>query len=106
MTKPFTSAKDGDGTDGAVVLGWFDEQEADILSFLLTGHLELLDVDDPLGDDPDPLAKALGIGNWGGGPVEPPRDPALARLFPDAYRGDAELSTSIVPSKTASLAID
>ena len=76
----------------AVVLARFDEHEAEILSFLLTGHLELLDVDDPLGADSDPLARALGVANWGGGPVEPPEDPALARLFPDAYRDDAEQS--------------
>jgi hypothetical protein len=76
----------------AVVLARFDEHEAEILSFLLTGHLELLDVDDPLGADPDPLARALGVANWGGGPVEPPQDPALARLFPNAYRDDAEQS--------------
>ena len=76
----------------AVVLARFDKHEAEILSFLLTGHLELLDVDDPLGPDSDPLARALGVANWGGGPVEPPQDPALARLFPDAYRDDAEQS--------------
>lgn len=27
---------------------------------------------------------------WAGEPVQPPEDPALARLFPDAYRGDPE----------------
>jgi hypothetical protein len=78
--------------DEVVVLARFDEREADLLSVLLRQHLELLDVDDPLGPDPDPLAKALGIADWGGGPVEPPRDPALARLFPDGYRDDPEMA--------------
>jgi hypothetical protein len=96
MAKYFSKAKAADVAepefDGTVVLARFGEHEADLLSTLLTRHLELLDVDDPMGPDPDPLALALGMANWGAGPVEPPQDPALARLFPDAYRGDAELS--------------
>ena len=94
MSKPFHPVRDAGPApdDGAVVVAWFDDREAEFLSLLLTDHLELLDEDDPLGPDPDPLALALGIGNWGAGPVEPPKDPALARLFPDAYRNDPEQS--------------
>ena len=95
MSRYFSKARSADvaraGSADVVVVARFDEHEADILSFLLTGHLELLDVDDPLGSDPDPLAQALGIAGFGTGPVEPPQDPALARLFPDAYRGDSEM---------------
>jgi hypothetical protein len=77
----------GRGAQKGRVLGSFDADEAAILRILLTGQLELLDVDDPLGDDPDPLAKALGIGSlWADEPLHVPEDPALARLFPDAYR--------------------
>jgi hypothetical protein len=36
--------------------------------------------------DPDPLAAMVGLSS---GPVERPRDPALARLLPDAYRPGA-----------------
>jgi hypothetical protein len=36
--------------------------------------------------DPDPLAALVGLSS---GPVERPRDPALARLLPDAYRPGA-----------------
>jgi hypothetical protein len=80
----------GRGAAKGTVVVRFDGEEAEVLRVLLAGQLELLDVGDPLGDDADPLAVALGIGSmWTGEPVEPPEDPALARLFPDAYRGDA-----------------
>ena len=36
--------------------------------------------------DPDPLAAMVGLSS---GPVDRPRDPALARLLPDAYRPGA-----------------
>jgi hypothetical protein len=79
----------GRGSAKATVVGRFDGDEVEVLRILLAGQLELLDVDDPLGDEPDPLAKALGIGSmWTDEPIEAPDDPALARLFPDAYRGD------------------
>jgi hypothetical protein len=87
MGRPFKKAKPAEG--GAVVAR-FTEGERDVLRMLLITQLNLLDVEDPLGPDPDPLAAALGIGAWGGGPVKAPDDPALARLFPDAYRGDDE----------------
>ncbi len=89
MPLPFTKGKNA---ASGVVTARFNAQEAEFLRFLLKDHLALLDIDDPLGPDPDPLALALGIGTWGDGPVEPPQDPALARLFPDAYRGDPEQS--------------
>ena len=82
MLQPFEAH-----TSGRVV-GSFSEGQADILRFLLVGHLNLLDEEDPLGDDPDPLAAALGIASIGEGPVTKPENPALARLFPDAYGDD------------------
>jgi hypothetical protein len=87
MARPFEKAKSHQG--GAVVAR-FGENEREILRMLFITELNLLDVEDPLGPDADPLAQALGIGDWGAGPVKAPDDPALARLFPDAYRGDAE----------------
>ncbi|MBS2537596.1 DUF2017 domain-containing protein [Catenulispora sp. NF23] len=68
------------------IVGAFTDGQADVLRFLLTGQLALLDEEDPLGDEPDSLAVALGIAD---GPVKKPDNPALARLFPDAY-GDAD----------------
>lgn len=68
------------------IVGAFTEGQTGVLRFLLTGQLALLDEEDPLGAEPDPLAVALGIAD---GPVKKPDNPALARLFPDAY-GDAD----------------
>lgn len=87
MSRPFEKAKPSQG-DGVVAR--FTEGERDVLRMLFITQLNLLDVEDPLGPDADPLAAALGIGDWGGRPVAAPEDPALARLFPDAYRGDDE----------------
>jgi hypothetical protein len=68
------------------IVGAFTDGQAGVLRFLLAGQLALLDEEDPTGDDSDPLAAALGIAD---GPVKKPDNPALARLFPDAY-GDAD----------------
>lgn len=87
MSRPFEKARPGQGGE---VVARFGENEREILRMLFITELNLLDVEDPLGPDADPLAQALGIGDWGAGPVKAPDDPALARLFPDAYRGDAE----------------
>ena len=60
-----------------------DRAEAQVLVHLLD---ELLDL---LGEDEggDPLEALVGITSE---PVERPQDPALARLFPDAYPSDDE----------------
>jgi uncharacterized protein DUF2017 len=83
--------------------------EAGLLAGLLRDLLELLDEDslsarsetgDP-SEPVDPLAAELGLENLGIGdlgldelgavkPVDRPQDPALARLFPDAYPDDPE----------------
>jgi hypothetical protein len=65
----------------------FDEVEASILGTLLGQLLELLDAEDSaVPDSDDELERAVGIG----AATEAPDDPALARLFPDAYRDDSE----------------
>jgi hypothetical protein len=64
------------------IVGAFTDGQAGVLRFLMAGQLALLDEEDPLGTDPDPLAVALGIAE---GPVKKPDNPALARLFPNAY---------------------
>jgi len=69
------------------IVGAFTDGQTDVLRFLLAGQLALLDEEDPLGEEPDSLAAALGIAD---GPVKKPDNPALARLFPDAYEGDAD----------------
>jgi hypothetical protein len=81
VLKPFKAHR-----RSGLIVGALTEGQADVLRFLLNGQLALLDEDDPLGDEPDPLAAALGIAE---GPVKKPDNPALARLFPDAY-GDAD----------------
>ena len=61
----------------------FDQGEAQVLVHLLDELLELI------GDDEggDPLQALVGISSE---PVDRPADPALARLFPDAYPDDDE----------------
>ncbi|WP_049871498.1 DUF2017 domain-containing protein [Catenulispora acidiphila] len=80
VLKPFQAHRSGR------IVGVFTDGQVGVLRFLLTGQLALLDEEDPLGAEPDPLTAALGIAD---GPVKKPDNPALARLFPDAY-GDAD----------------
>ncbi|MEU5189886.1 DUF2017 domain-containing protein [Streptomyces klenkii] len=62
-----------------------DEVEVSILRSLTVQLLELIGPGDAAGPDgADPLARLFAEG-----PSEPPSDPALARLFPDAY-GDPD----------------
>jgi len=68
-----------------------DPVEVSILRNLSVQMLELLGPGDEPDDDEDPLARLFAEG-----PSKAPEDPALARLFPDAYGEDeddaAELS--------------
>ncbi|MFJ9764839.1 DUF2017 domain-containing protein [Streptomyces erythrochromogenes] len=71
----FESLKGG----GAAIA--LDEIEISILRSLAVQMLELIGPGDPEpAEDADPLAALFAEG-----PSEPPSDPALARLFPDAY---------------------
>ncbi len=73
---------------GGVVVT-FHPDEAVVLRSLLHQLEDMLGGDEPETDeDIDPLAAAVGIG----GADEPPADPALARLLPDAYPDDVEAS--------------
>lgn len=65
---------------GAVIT--LDEVEVSILRSLTVQLLELIGPGREPAEGEDPLA-AL----FADGPSEPPSDPALARLFPDAYGG-------------------
>ncbi|MEV6652312.1 DUF2017 domain-containing protein [Streptomyces sp. NPDC051219] len=67
------------GGGAAVAL---DEVEISILRSLAVQLLELIGPGDALAEGADPLAALFAEG-----PSEPPSDPALARLFPDAYGG-------------------
>ncbi len=61
-----------------------DEIEISILRSLAVQLLELIGPGEPEpAEDADPLAALFASD----GPTEPPADPALARLFPDAYGG-------------------
>ncbi|MFI8421281.1 DUF2017 domain-containing protein [Streptomyces sp. NPDC085479] len=70
------------GGGAAVAL---DEVEVSILRSLAVQLLELIGPGDEPGADADPLAALFAEG-----PSEPPSDPALRRLFPDAYGDDTE----------------
>ncbi|MFD9307536.1 DUF2017 domain-containing protein [Streptomyces sp. NPDC060048] len=72
-----------DGGGGAAIA--LDEIEISILRSLAVQLLELIGPGEP---EPDPQADPLAALFAGSdGPTEPPSDPALARLFPDAYGG-------------------
>jgi hypothetical protein len=65
----------------------FEPNEAQLLVGLSGQVVELLrDRTSASESDPDPLASELGIG----GPLQPPQDPVLLRLLPDAYRDAPE----------------
>jgi hypothetical protein len=70
------------------VTAHFTATEVGLLRTLLDDLLNLLDLDDPMAQAADPLERALGIG----GNTRKPRDAALARLLPDAYRDDEQAS--------------
>ncbi|MFF8411957.1 DUF2017 domain-containing protein [Streptomyces omiyaensis] len=70
------------GGGAAVAL---DEVEVSILRSLAVQLLELIGPGDEPDADADPLAALFAEG-----PSEPPSDPALRRLFPDAYGDDTE----------------
>lgn len=59
----------------------FDHDEAALLGTLTAQLVELLESHSGSQLDPDPLFASLEVG----GTEETPDDPALARLFPDAY---------------------
>ena len=63
---------------GGGVRADLDAVEADVLSAVAGDLLELLGEQDDA--DPDPLAALVGLSD---GPVDPPEDPALARLLAD-----------------------
>jgi len=71
------------------VVGGFAALEADLVRTLVAQVVELVRDDAPAPtDEDDPLASLLQMD----GPIEPPEDPVLARLLPNAYRDDAESS--------------
>ncbi|MEV8587993.1 DUF2017 domain-containing protein [Streptomyces sp. NPDC051180] len=70
------------GGGAAVAL---DEVEISILRSLAVQLMELIGPGDEPSADEDPLAALFSEG-----PSEPPSDPALRRLFPDAYGDDSE----------------
>jgi Domain of unknown function (DUF2017) len=65
--------------------------EARLLGDLFHDLLELLTEEEQHGAGADPLAAQLGLGGLGDDtPPARPDDPALARLFPDAYPDDPD----------------
>ena len=82
MAGHFEAAGDG----GAAIA--LDEVEISILRSLAVQLLELIGPGEEPAEGDDPL-KAL----FAEGPSEPPSDPALARLFPDAYGSGPEAPT-------------
>ncbi|MEU9798401.1 DUF2017 domain-containing protein [Streptomyces sp. NPDC051000] len=89
MSGAFEPARDGEGA--AVAL---EEIEISILRSLAVQLLELIGPGAPEpAADADPLAVLFASD----GPTEPPSDPALARLFPDAYGGPGETERGVDP---------
>jgi hypothetical protein len=70
---------------GGHVVVAFDEAEERLYRQVLEQVLGLLETSDE-GAEADPLAASLGIGTS----TTEPEDPALARLFPTAYKDDPE----------------
>ena len=65
----------------------FDPAEANVIANLASQVIELLrDRNGAQVTDTDPLVSELGLG----GPSQPPEDPVLQRLLPDAYRDNPE----------------
>ncbi|MFD9381251.1 DUF2017 domain-containing protein [Streptomyces sp. NPDC059999] len=89
MSGAFEPVKDGEGA--AVAL---EEIEISILRSLAVQLLELIGPGEPEpAADADPLAVLFASD----GPTEPPSDPALARLFPDAYGGPGAAERGVDP---------
>jgi len=64
----------------------FEQSEARLIANLAAQVAELLGGDVTAADSDDPLAGLVGLE----GPGQPPDDPVLHRLLPDAYRDDDE----------------
>src|SRR5689334_5695212 len=65
----------------------FDPAEAGVIANLAGQVIELLrDRNGAAVADADPLVSELGLG----GPSQPPEDPVLQRLLPDAYRDNPD----------------
>jgi hypothetical protein len=81
---------------GRTVQANLEPVEAQLLAYLLEQLLDLLGADEAEAgqQEQDPLARELGLTGLGAhpDPVVRPEDPALARLFPDAYRDDEKAS--------------
>ncbi|MCY0918086.1 DUF2017 domain-containing protein [Streptomyces sp. H27-G5] len=91
MSGAFEPVKDGEGA--AVAL---EEIEISILRSLAVQLLELIGPGEPEpAADADPLAVLFASD----GPTEPPSDPALARLFPDAYGGPGAAERGVDPAE-------
>ncbi len=73
---------------GDLVIARFAEQEVEILRELIEQEIALLS-EVGAGDTADAALAEVGIG----GSSSLPRDPALARLLPDAYRDDPEAAS-------------
>jgi hypothetical protein len=81
------------GSDGTVLVD-LRAAESRLLADLFGDLLELLSAEAqprPAGEVADPLAAELGLDGLGDDtPAARPEDPALARLFPDAYPDDPD----------------
>ncbi|MFJ9075391.1 DUF2017 domain-containing protein [Streptomyces sp. NPDC102278] len=91
MSGAFEPARDGEGA--AVAL---EEIEISILRSLAVQLLELIG---PGAPEPSPDADPLAVLFASDGPTEPPSDPALARLFPDAYGGPGAPERGVDPAE-------
>ena len=75
-------------TEGGSLALLLERDEAGMLDQLIAQLIQLLQSHSGTSLDPDPLFASLEVG----GTDEPPEDPALARLFPDAFSDREEAS--------------
>jgi hypothetical protein len=71
---------------GAVA--FFEQPQAGVIRSLVSQVAELVSADAEAGGETGDLEAELGLSSH----AQPPDDPVLARLLPDAYSGDAEAS--------------
>ncbi|MFF3559087.1 DUF2017 domain-containing protein [Streptomyces sp. NPDC002574] len=79
-----------ESTPGGTAAVALDEVEISILRNLAVQLLELIGPGDGDGGTDDGAPADPFAGLFEDGPTKPPRDPALARLFPDAYEETAD----------------
>jgi Domain of unknown function (DUF2017) len=86
---PGAGQDSGDRSAPSAVALTVEPSDAVVLRGLFVQLQDLVSPPDDEVTESDPLARMVGIGTA----TQPPEDPVLARLFPDAYLGDDEAAS-------------